>query len=179
MDELVSVARIGRSLGVHLILATQKPSGIVSDQIRSNSKFGICLKVQDTDDSTDIINRPDAAYLKEAGRFYMQVGNNEYFVLGQSGWSGAPYYPSDTLKKKIDNSIEFISNIGNVVKKVDNKAKEEADDHGEQLTNIVKYLHSLAEKENIHSEQLWLDSIPETIYVKDIRKKYKVVNEKN
>jgi S-DNA-T family DNA segregation ATPase FtsK/SpoIIIE len=84
MDELISVSRIGRSLGVHLILATQKPAGIVDDQIRSNSKFAICLKVQDTSDSQDVINRPDGAYLKNPGQFYMQVGHSEYFVLGQS-----------------------------------------------------------------------------------------------
>ena len=42
MQELISTARIGRSLGIHLILATQKPSGIVDDQIWSNSKFKVC-----------------------------------------------------------------------------------------------------------------------------------------
>lgn len=47
MDQLISTARIGRSLGVHLILATQKPSGVVDDQIWSNARAKICLKVQD------------------------------------------------------------------------------------------------------------------------------------
>ena len=47
MDKLISTARIGRSLGVHLILATQKPSGVVNDQIWSNTKFRVCLRVQD------------------------------------------------------------------------------------------------------------------------------------
>ena len=89
MDELISVARIGRSLGVHLILATQKPAGIVNDQIRSNSKFGVCLKVQDKSDSMDVIKKPDAAKLKKAGQFYINVGNDEYFALGQSAWAGA------------------------------------------------------------------------------------------
>ena len=64
MDELISVSRIGRSLGVHLILATQKPAGIVNDQIRSNSRFEICLKVQNKEDSNDVIGQPDAANLK-------------------------------------------------------------------------------------------------------------------
>ena len=50
MDQLISAARIGRSLGVHLILATQKPSGVVNDQIWSNARFRICLKVQDKAD---------------------------------------------------------------------------------------------------------------------------------
>lgn len=179
MDELISVARIGRSLGVHLILATQKPAGVVNDQIRSNSKFGICLKVQATEDSVDVINRPDAATLKRAGQFYMNVGNNEYFTLGLSAWSGAPYYPSDTIKKKVDNSIGVISNIGSIIKEVTNETKIKQKSNGEQLTNIVKYLYKLAKQENIITEQLWMDDIPENIYIDKIRKKYNVKNTKN
>ena len=174
MDELISVARIGRSLGVHLILATQKPAGVVNDQIRSNSKFGICLKVQDKTDSMDVIKRPDAADLKRAGQFYMQVGNNEYFVLGQSGWAGALYYPSDVVKKKVDTSIKFISDIGSVVKKVDTAKKDTYANNGEQLTNIVKYLDELAKEEKIERRKLWIDNIPETIYTTDLKKKYKI-----
>ena len=95
MDQLVSAARIGRSLGVHLILATQKPSGVVDDQIWSNSKFRISLKVQEKADSMEVIKRPDAAELSQTGRFYLQVGYNELFELGQSAWAGAPYYPAE------------------------------------------------------------------------------------
>ena len=45
-------------------------------------------------------DKPDAAALKQTGRFYLQVGQNEIFVLGQSGWCGAPYSPSDEIKKE-------------------------------------------------------------------------------
>ena len=173
LDELISVARIGRSLGVHLILATQKPAGIVNDQIRSNSKFGICLKVQEREDSIDVIKRPDAAEIKKVGQFYLQVGNNEYFVLGQCAWSGAPYYPTSKLKKKISNSIEFVSDIGAVIKEVDNGSVAIQNSQGEELTNVVEYLYKLAESEQIKTEQLWLNSIPETIYIDNIKNKYK------
>lgn len=44
MEQLISAARIGRSLGIHLILATQKPSGVVDDQIWSNSRFRVCRR---------------------------------------------------------------------------------------------------------------------------------------
>lgn len=91
MRELISVAQVGRSLGVHLILATQKPSGTVDDNIWSNSKFRLCLRVQDRQDSNDMLHRPDAAYITQAGRCYMQVGNDELFELFQSGYSGAVY----------------------------------------------------------------------------------------
>lgn len=88
MQELISAARIGRSLGVHLILATQKPAGQVNEQIWSNSKFKLCLKVQDTSDSKEVLKSPLAAKIKDPGRAYLKVGNNEIFELFQSGYSG-------------------------------------------------------------------------------------------
>ncbi|MGN0291478.1 MAG: FtsK/SpoIIIE domain-containing protein, partial [Lachnospiraceae bacterium] len=91
MRELISVAQVGRSLGVHLILATQKPSGTVDDNIWSNSKFRLCLRVQDKQDSNDMLHKPDAAYITQAGRCYLQVGNDEVYELFQSGYSGAVY----------------------------------------------------------------------------------------
>lgn len=78
MDELISTARIGRSLGVHLILATQKPSGVVNDQIWSNTKFRVCLKVASKSDSQEMLKRPEAAEIKNTGRFYLQVGYNDF-----------------------------------------------------------------------------------------------------
>lgn len=174
MDELISVARIGRSLGVHLILATQKPAGVVNDQIRSNSKFGVCLKVQSPADSRDIINTGDAAKLNGAGQFYLKVGNDDYLILGQSAWAGALYYPSNDVKKDFDDSIEFVSSTGKILKKVNDIKKNNIESKGEQLTNIVKYINDIAEFENIHEKSLWLNPIPETIYIDDIRKKYSV-----
>jgi len=66
MKELVSTARIGRSLGIHLILATQKPSGVVDDQIWSNSKFKLALKVQDT-------NSPDSYKVSGRGILHLSI----------------------------------------------------------------------------------------------------------
>ena len=173
MDELISAARIGRSLGVHLILATQKPSGVVDDQIWSNSRFRVCLKVQTTDDSSEMLKRPDAAYITEAGRFYLQVGNDEIFDLGQSGWTGAKYVPSDKISLKIDDNIVFLSNTGDVIKEVNEEVKkDDNEDHGEQLGNVVKYLVQLAEQENIKTSLLWLDNIPPIIYYNKVNKKY-------
>lgn len=91
MRELISVAQVGRSLGVHLLLATQKPSGTVDDNIWSNAKFRLCLRVQDRQDSNDMLHKPDAAFITQAGRGYLQVGNDEIYEQFQSGWSGAVY----------------------------------------------------------------------------------------
>lgn len=84
MDGLVRIARVGRSLGIHLILATQSPRGKVSQQIWANSRFRICLRVEDAAESHDMLHRPDAAYLpRMPGRGYLQVGDNEVFELFQ------------------------------------------------------------------------------------------------
>ncbi len=178
MTQLISTARIGRSLGVHLILATQKPSGVVDPQIWSNTRFRVCLRVQDKSDSTEVIKRPDAAYLKQTGRFYFQVGFDEIFVIGQAAWCGGQYFPSETIRKEIDSSINFIDNIGNVIKNVETKKQVEVGpSQGEELINIVKYLDNIAKEENIKCKPLWLAKIPDTIYVNDLMNKYKYQKE--
>ena len=177
MDELVSAARIGRSLGIHLILATQKPSGVVDEQIWSNSKFKICCKVQTVDDSNEMIRRPDAAYLKESGRFYLQVGYDEYFIEGQSAYSGLPYIPTETVSLKIDNTLSFVTNTGEVYKSVvykDNNLVKTRKDLGEELVNILKYLIRIADSKQFEYKQLWLDSIPKVIYYENLIKKYNI-----
>lgn len=112
MSELVSAARIGRSLGIHLILATQKPSGVVDDQIWSNSRFKLALKVQNQSDSNEVIKTPDAANITQPGRAYLQVGNNEIYELFQSAWSGATYENDDDSEDVVDNRVYIINNLG-------------------------------------------------------------------
>lgn len=120
MKELISVAQVGRSLGIHLILATQKPGGTVDDNIWSNTKFRLCLRVQSRSDSMDMIHKPDAAYLSQAGRCYLQVGSDEIFELFQSGWSGAVYDP--TYSEDSENTVTMISLTGKAAI-VGNRAK--------------------------------------------------------
>jgi len=62
VDGVVNVAQRGRSLGLHLILATQRPAGVIKDNLRANTNLRIALRVADTDDSTDVLGVPMAAY---------------------------------------------------------------------------------------------------------------------
>ena len=174
MEQLISTARIGRSLGVHLILATQKPSGVVDPQIWSNTRFRVCLRVQDTSDSNEVIKKDDAAFLKQTGRFYFQVGYDEVFTIGQAAYAGGTYVPSDNIKKDVDSSVDFINNIGYVTRKVDTKPKVNAvaNNNGEELSNIVKYLSNLAKEQNIKCKQLWMPKLPPIILVDSLREKY-------
>ena len=173
MEDLISTARIGRSLGVHLILATQKPSGVVDSQIWSNSKFKVCLKVQEKSDSMEMINRPDAAELKNVGRFYLQVGYNEFFAIGQAAYAGSPYYPRHEFKKNADKNIYFINNVGSFSKTIDNYiAKKDVKSEGEELGNILKYIIDISNGANLNLRRLWLERIPEFISITGLIKKY-------
>ena len=86
---LVGIAQRGRSLGIHLILATQRPSGVVSADIRANTSLRIALRVTDTAESADVIDAPDAAQISRAtpGRGYVRLGHGSLvpFQAGRIG----------------------------------------------------------------------------------------------
>lgn len=176
MSELISTARIGRSLGVHLILATQKPSGVVSEQIWANSRFKVCLKVQDKGDSMEMLKRSEAAELSDVGRFYLQVGYNELFMMGQSAWCGANYLDFDTYVKNQNMDVEVIDRLGNVCDRMKYKEDKTAKDRGEQIVRILQYLAELTKTEKIQERQLWLPELPEKVYLHELMEQYETVD---
>ena len=168
---LVSAARVGRSLGVNLILATQKPSGVVDDEIWSNTRFRLCLRVADKSDSNEMIKRPDAAYITGTGRGYFQVGSDEIFEEFQSGWSGAAYEPDVAFSDEKNARVELINLIGKnaVPKKKDKNKKSDNIQKVTQLDAIVKYAARIAEEHDIASvRQIWLPALKNRIYLEEL-----------
>lgn len=147
MKELISAARIGRSLGVHLILATQKPAGQVNEQIWSNSRFKLCLKVQTQEDSNEVLKSPLAAEIKEPGRAYLQVGNNEIFELFQSAYSGASERADDSNVKEF--AIYELPDTGKRVPVFAQRRQKSGENSSTQLDAIVRYVHDYCDKTHI------------------------------
>lgn len=170
MNELVSAARIGRSLGVHLVLATQKPAGVVNDQIWSNTRFRICLKVLDRSDSNEMIKKPDAASIVQPGRCYVQVGNDEIYELIQSSWSGAPYVPGDKIENDDEKQISMIDICGRPVRTVSCK-KATVKGTKTQLEAVVEHISEVSAKEGLKPLRLWLDPLREIIYLNEADKR--------
>lgn len=167
---LVSAARVGRSLGINLILATQKPSGVVDDEIWSNTRFRICLRVADKQDSNEMLKRTDAAYITGTGRGFLQVGNDEIFDEFQSGWSGAPYTPEVPFNDDSKAKAVIIGLTGKpeAVKK---KKKKKGDNVKKftQLDAMVQYAANLAEENHIKPlRQIWLPPLPGIFYLDDL-----------
>jgi S-DNA-T family DNA segregation ATPase FtsK/SpoIIIE len=90
VDGIVDVAQRGRSLGVHLLLATQRPGGVVSENIRANTNLRIALRVNEAGESSDVIGAPDAGRIPRdrPGRAYARTGHSELTEL-QTAYVGA------------------------------------------------------------------------------------------
>lgn len=83
---LIRIARVGRSLGVHLILATQRPAGVVSAEMRANTGLRVGLRMEDKQDSTEVLEAPHAASISRAtpGRGFVRTGGRAALVEFQT-----------------------------------------------------------------------------------------------
>lgn len=170
MKELISAVRVGRSLGVHLLLATQKPAGVVDEQIWGNARFRICLRVERPEDSHEVLKRPDAASITLPGRAYLQVGNDEIFELFQSAYGGAPYTgvtiaeeEEEIFEVRLDGSRRAYG------KAASGASEDESYKAITQIQAVERYLRSLADEEGIAPlPGPWLPPLPEVVYLDDI-----------
>ena len=96
VPSLVGIAQRGRSLGVHMLLATQRPSGAVNENIRANTNLRVCLRVQTPQDSTDVIDSPAAAKIprNQPGRAQVRLGPSELIPVQTALVSGITAGPA-------------------------------------------------------------------------------------
>ncbi len=89
VDGVVNVAQRGRSLGLHLILATQRPAGVIKDSLRANTNLRLALRVADEADSTDVLGTPEAASFDPSipGRAVSRTGPSQ-LVPFQAAYAG-------------------------------------------------------------------------------------------
>lgn len=90
MSAIIDLAARGRSLGMHLVLATQRPSGVVDQKIRANTNLRVALRMQDAFDSRDVIGVPDAMSIDRhsPGRAIVSIGGDRP-VHVKTAYSGA------------------------------------------------------------------------------------------
>lgn len=89
VDGVVDVAQRGRSLGLHLVLATQRPAGVIKENLRANTNLRVALRMADEPDSTDVLGTPLAAGFDPAvpGRGAVRTGPGR-LALFQTGYAG-------------------------------------------------------------------------------------------
>ena len=104
VDGVVNVAQRGRSLGLHLVLATQRPAGVIKDNLRANTNLRLALRMADEADSSDVLGSAEAAHFDPAlpGRAVSKTGPGR-LVPFQAGYVGGW---TTTEQRRPDVSIE-------------------------------------------------------------------------
>ncbi|WKX70978.1 FtsK/SpoIIIE domain-containing protein [Streptomyces sp. XD-27] len=165
---LVDIARRGRSLGVHLMLATQRPAGVVSADIRANTNLRIALRVTDVDESRDVIDAPESAAIAKStpGRCYVRSGSQS-LVGVQSARIGGRRPALGSAPQTVLHDLNW-----NAYARPLPKAAQGDGDDGTMVTDLAVLVDAV----RAGSEQLafptprspWLPPIPEHVTLADV-----------
>lgn len=167
--EITTIARVGRTLGFHIILVSQNIEGAITDDIRVNSKARICLKVATKQASKEMIGNTAAAAptMPLNGRAYLLVGTGTRFEYFQSAYTGAnknlnieqPVIVTQVTNSGKFNSEFYSSKKDNIIKK---KKSENVSEHDTQLAYIVNTIIDIG-KESDKPRQIFLPPLPAII----------------
>jgi S-DNA-T family DNA segregation ATPase FtsK/SpoIIIE len=163
---LVDIARRGRSLGVHLVLATQRPGGVVSADIRANTNLRICLRVTDPAESRDVIDVPDAAAIPPAapGRALARTATGKVtsFQTARVTGTAGPANPEISVRRLTWPHGPRRTD-GTVLR------TQEETQHESDLSRLVRILHDAADIAACPRPPApWLPPLPSALSVRDV-----------
>ena len=164
---LVGIAQRGRSLGIHLILATQRPSGAVSADIRANTNLRIALRMTEAAESADVIDAPDAAQISRAapGRGYVRLGHAS-LVPFQAGRIGGSRPGATALIRPWVASTGW-PDLGRPEPR--RSAAQQADNEVTDLAVLVREICRAAASLRIPAQSSpWLPPLPRTLLLRDL-----------
>lgn len=164
--EITTIARVGRTLGFHIVLVSQNIEGAITDDIRVNSKARICLKVATKQASKEMIDSPVAAAptMPLNGRAYLLVGTGTRFEYFQSAYTGANKnlnIEPNVLVTEIPNSGKFNCDFYSSKRdnEVERKKSEQVNEHDTQLAYIVNTIIEISQNME-KPRQIFLPPLP-------------------
>jgi S-DNA-T family DNA segregation ATPase FtsK/SpoIIIE len=163
---LVGIAQRGRSLGIHLVLATQRPSGVVSPEIRANTNLRVALRVTSTVESSDIIDAPDAVRISSAtpGRAYLRTGHSSLTLFQSArvgGTAPAPVHDEAASVTVVEVPWE---QAGKALSRNDTDGRGGADSGETDLARLVGMVGGAAEALEIRRPPSpWLAPLPDVL----------------
>ncbi len=163
---VVDVAQRGRSLGIHLILATQRPTGAVNDNILANTNLRIALRVLDSSDSSSVIGSGEAAQIPTPlkGRGFARLGPSDLIAF-QTAYSGAVYVPSSTGRQVGIGAFDFGRTIRFETLSLGASpgTSAEADEITELQAGVAAIVESGHKLGQDNQRKPWLDVLPEVL----------------
>lgn len=166
--QINSLFRTGRSMGVHIILLTQNPSGVVSGESESNVRFRWCLKVASAAASKEVLGgHDDAAYVTNPGRAYVRVGSDEIFEPVQSFYSGAPYLPGRRQRDEDDFEIAHVAFNG--AETVFRPARTAEKSNVTEIAAMVDRIRAYTTEQEIpDARPIWQNRMPAELMLPDL-----------
>lgn len=165
MRELIGLSQIGRSLGIHLLLATQKPAGTIDENIWSNTDFRICLRVQTRGESLEMLQREDAFFLTRSGQGYFQSGKGGIFEKFQCAYLGNPW-------KEEAEELVLLDHMGQPV--MERRKRTDREKEKIQRDILLEAIQSAAKEQKIaKNHTIWMPELPEKIYQEELEQTWK------
>lgn len=168
--EITTIARVGRTLGFHIILVSQNIEGAITDDIRVNSKARICLKVATKQASKEMIDSPVAAAptMPLNGRAYLLVGTGSRFEYFQSAYTGANKnlnIEPPVIVTQVPNSGKFDPDFYSSKKdnEREKKKNETVNEHDTQLAYITDTIIKMGENRE-RPMPVFLDPLPGQLF---------------
>ncbi len=159
VDGVVDVAQRGRSLGLHLVLATQRPAGVIRDNLRANTNLRIALRMADVDDSVDILGEKSAAYFDPSipGRGAAKTGPGRIRAF-QTGYAGGRT-TGEPPKPRIDvHELDFGGHA--VWEAPQAEVTEKVDSGPTDIARIVETVRTAADEAAVPKPRKpWLDEL--------------------
>ncbi|UWE07961.1 FtsK/SpoIIIE domain-containing protein [Actinacidiphila bryophytorum] len=166
---LVDIARRGRSLGVHLVLATQRPAGVVSADIRANTNLRIALRVTDADESRDVIDAPDSGAIAKStpGRAYVRSGAQSLVGVQSARIGGRRPARGEQRAKAGVQPLGWTS-LGRPLP----RGSDDDGDDGTMVTDLAVLVDAIRDAAELLGlpapRKPWLDPLPEQVTVEEL-----------
>jgi S-DNA-T family DNA segregation ATPase FtsK/SpoIIIE len=166
---LVNIAQRGRSLGIHLILATQRPSGVISPEIRANTNLRIALRVTDAAESSDVIGTSDASQISKntPGRGYIRLGASALLPFQSGRVGGKRLTAGSSTSATVWSSEIRWEGLGRPAPEPPRAEQGQADET--DLQAIVQVIRAANEQLGIPAQhEPWLPALGSEVLLDDI-----------
>lgn len=162
---LISIARKGRSLGIHLILATQNIQSAIDPEILQNSSFRICLKVGDAQDSMQMVGIPDAVNLPRGRAIFLSKNRVQF----QVAFSGVEYSSNGVREKGKEYVRVWPDGHKDIVRTSADQISGFNPSSPTQASMLVEKIIQTANQMNLEpAPKVWPDPLPTKIYLEEL-----------
>ncbi|GAB2830500.1 FtsK/SpoIIIE domain-containing protein [Microbacterium insulae] len=170
VDGVVDIAQRGRSLGIHLIMATQRPAGVIKDNLRANTNLRVALRMADAADSNDVVGDVVASTFDPSipGRGIAKTGPGR-LVPFQSGYAGGWTSEEPDRAQVRVAELRFGSvTLWEAEGENDSEAHDEDLGPNDQKRLVANLVRAASEARIPHPRRPWLDDLAPTIDLRDL-----------